>query len=303
MSSQKDNSRLRSSPLSSGKSTVRARPSSRPTLPAPDRAEHELEKFRAALWQVLQDNKTVREELEAANQAKDRFLAALSHELRTPLTPIAMAVHALARRTDLPESAREALEMIRRNVRLESHLIDDLLDVARISRGKLEIISEPIDLHVMIAGAVEICEADIRGRNQELTVALEASRYRTEGDFNRLQQVVWRLLKNASKFTRSGGEIHVLSRSEETRFLLAVSDNGTGIEPDALQTIFGAFDEGNESVRREFGGLGLGLAISKATVEAHGGILKAESGGRDQGATFTVELPLSKADGGTLELR
>ena len=188
--------------------------------------------------------------------------------------------------------------MIRRNVRLESHLIDDLLDVTRISRGKLEIISEPIDLHVMIAGAVEICEADIRGRNQELTVALEASRYRTEGDFNRLQQVVWRLLKNASKFTRSGGEIHVSSRSEETRFLLAVSDNGTGIEPEALQTIFGAFDQGNESVRREFGGLGLGLAISKATVEAHGGILKAESGGRDQGATFTVELPLSKADGG-----
>jgi two-component system, chemotaxis family, CheB/CheR fusion protein len=298
MSSPKDNSRLPQPALSREESTARGRRSSRPPRPAPDRAEQELEKCRADLSQALQDNQTAREDLEAANQAKDRFLAALSHELRTPLTPIAVAVHALARRTDLPEPAREALEMIRRNVRLESHLINDLLDVTRISRGQLEIISEPIDLHVMIAGAVEICEADIRGRNQELMVSLDAALHRTEGDFNRLQQVVWRLLKNASKFTRSGGEIHVSSRSEASRFLMAVSDNGTGIEPEALQTIFGAFDHGNESVGREFGGLGLGLAISKAAVEAHGGILRAESGGRGQGATFTVELPLIQADGG-----
>lgn len=248
---------------------------------------------RIELEQALRAAKIARDDLETASRAKDRFLAVLSHELRTPLTPVVMAVHMLAKRADMPEAAREALEMIRRNVKIESHLIDDLLDLTRVSRGQFEIVTEPTDLHAAITGAVEICESDIRSKSQTLTIALDASQYTTEADFTRLQQVVWNLLKNASKFTRKGGEIQLTTRNEGTSFFISVSDNGIGIDAEALPTIFDAFTQGGEWVAREYGGLGLGLAISKATVEAHGGTIKAESGGRGRGATFTVELPLS----------
>lgn len=252
----------------------------------------ELARARVELEQALRDVKLVREELASVNRFKDRFLAALSHELRTPLTPILIAVQTVARSQDLPEPARDALEMIRRSVQIESNLIDDLLDITRISRGKLEVDSEPIDLHVAIMGAVEISEGDIREKNQHLTVALEAPRHRTHGDFARLQNLVWSLLKNASKFTREGGAISVRSRIENGRFVVAIEDNGIGIERDALPAIFEAFAQGDKWITREFGGLGLGLALSKATVEAHGGTIKAQSAGRGHGATFTVELPL-----------
>ena len=254
-----------------------------------------LARNRADLEEALRYNKTARAELEAASHAKDRFLAVLSHELRTPLTPVVMAVQALARRPDLPEPAHDALEMIRRNIRIESHLIDDLLDLTRITRGQFEVISESIDLHQAIAAAGEVVEADVRGKNQALTLALGARRFKTQGDLTRLQQVVWNLLKNASKFTPDGGEITVSTRAAEDRFFLSVTDTGIGIQPEVLTTIFEAFAQGGEWITREYGGLGLGLAISRATVEAHGGTIKAESGGRNQGATFTVELPLIPA--------
>ena len=251
-----------------------------------------LERSRAEVEQALHANKLAREELETASRAKDRFLAVLSHELRTPLTPVVMAVQLLARRTDLPEPARHTLEMIRRNVKVESHLIDDLLDLTRISRGNLEIAAEPMDLHAAIAEAIEICESDVRGKGQTLTVALEASDHQVDGDFNRLQQVVWNLLKNASKFTRHGGNIQLSTHNKNGHVFISISDNGIGIDPTVLPTIFDAFSQGGEWVAREYGGLGLGLAISKATIEAHGGRIKAESEGRGQGATFTIELPL-----------
>ena len=251
-----------------------------------------LARSEAELMQALKNNRLARDELEAASRAKDRFLAVLSHELRTPLTPVVMAVQTLVRRPDIPEPAREALEMIRRNVKIESHLIDDLLDLTRVSRGQFEVVAEPMDMHAAIAGAIEICESDIRGKNQRLVVALDAVAHDMEGDFTRLQQVVWNLLKNASKFTRRGGEIRLSSRSEGKKFFLSVSDNGIGIDPAILPTVFDAFSQGGEWVAREYGGLGLGLAISKATIEAHGGTIKAESGGVGQGSTFTVELPL-----------
>ena len=258
-------------------------------------AAEALARYRADLEEALRYNKSARAELEAAGHAKDRFLAVLSHELRTPLTPVVMAVQALARRSDLPPPAHDALDMIRRNIRIESHLIDDLLDLTRITRGQFEVISESIDLHRAIAAACEVVEADVKGKNQTLTLALGARKFKTLGDFTRLQQVVWNLLKNASKFTRKGGEITVSTRASEDRFFLAVSDTGIGIEPDGLVSIFEAFSQGGEWITREYGGLGLGLAISRATVEAHGGTIKAESGGRNQGATFTVELPLIPA--------
>ena len=256
-------------------------------------ASEALAASRADLEQALAFNKIARDELETASRAKDRFLAVLSHELRTPLTPVVMAVQTLGRRHDLPEDARDALAMIRRNIKIESHLIDDLLDLTRIARGHLEIVAEPMNVHAAVMGAVEICESDIRGKNQTLKVDLDAPEHQIHGDFNRLQQVVWNLLKNASKFTRRGGDIRVTSRNDADRIIVAVSDNGVGIEPDSLSSIFDAFSQGGEWVAREFGGLGLGLAISKATVEAHGGTITAESGGRGQGATFSIDLPLA----------
>jgi two-component system, chemotaxis family, CheB/CheR fusion protein len=247
----------------------------------------------AELEQALRENQRAREESEAVTRGKDRFLARLSHELRTPLTPIVMALQTLVRRSDLPESAREALEMIHRNVKIESNLIDDFLDLTRITHGRFDIDSAPVDLHAAITGAVDICESDVRGKKQTLIVTLQASRHRTQGDFERLRQVVFNLVQNASKFTRESGEIQVASRNEDGRFLLTVSDNGSGIARDALPAIFDPFRRGSQQVTSEFGGVGLGLAIAKASVEAHGGTIRAESAGPSCGAIFTVQLPLT----------
>ena len=256
-------------------------------------ANEALARSEAELTRALKDNQLARSELEAAGRAKDRFLAVLSHELRTPLTPVVMAVQTLVRRPDIPEPARDALEMIRRNVKIESHLIDDLLDLTRVTRGQFEVVTEPMDMHAAIEGAVEICEADIRGKDQTLTLALDAETHVINGDYTRLQQVVWNLLKNSSKFTRRGGTIRVTTVSGDKKFCVTVADNGIGIDPIVLPTIFDAFSQGGEWVSREYGGLGLGLAISKATIEAHGGSIKVESGGTGLGSTFTVELPLA----------
>ena len=139
---------------------------------------------------------------------------------------------------------------------------------------------------------MEISTPDIKAKNQRLTVALGAQRHQVTGDAARLQQVFWNLLKNASKFTPNGGGISIRSRNEPGRIVIEVTDTGIGFEPEAAERIFDAFAQANEAVAREFGGLGLGLAISKATVDAHGGVLRAESVGREKGATFVVELPL-----------
>ena len=253
----------------------------------------ELARIRVKLDQALQDARQAREELASVKRVKDRFLAALSHELRTPLTPILIAVRALDLNKDLPEPAHSALAVIRRSAKIEANLIDDLLDITRLSRGKLEIDSDPIDLHAAITAAVELSEADIRKRHQRLTIALDAPQSRTHGDFARVQRAVANLVKNASKFTQEGGEISVRSSVEDGRFVVAVADNGMGIEHAALPAIFQALGQEDEGITREFGGLGLGLALSKATVEAHGGTIRAQSLGPDHGSTFTVELPLT----------
>lgn len=255
-------------------------------------AQEALEKSQHQLLAALAQNESAREALESANAAKDRFLAVLSHELRTPLTPVVMAVHMLSRRGDLLPGMREALEVIHRNIRVEAHLIDDLLDLTRISRGTLEIQHEPVDMHEIIRNAVEISMPDISGKQQELTLALEAPVHQLIGDTHRLQQLFWNLLKNSSKFTPSHGHIAIETRVEGGNFVATVTDDGAGIDPEALPRIFEAFTQGGTWVTQQFGGLGLGLSISKATATAHGGQLRAESEGRDCGAKFTVELPL-----------
>lgn len=256
--------------------------------------EEALSRSRKELEAALHEAEQARAEAERAGRAKDHFLAVLSHELRTPLMPVLMAVHTFARRKDLPPAVIEAMEMIRRNIQIEAHFIDDLLDLTRIAHNKIDLLREPVDAHEMVRRAVEICAPpDLESKKQRLTVALDAPRHQVVGDAARLQQVFWNLLKNASKFTPTGGEIRVVSSNHPAgRLIIEVSDNGLGIAPEALPKIFDAFVQADEKITREFGGLGLGLALSKATVDAHGGVLRAASAGRGQGATLSVELPL-----------
>jgi two-component system CheB/CheR fusion protein len=255
-------------------------------------SEQALETSRSELVQALVDNRRARAEAEAANLAKDRFLAILSHELRTPLTPIVMALHALERHPELPKSLRGTVEVLRRNVKAELTLIDDLLDVTRISSGKLEIANEQTDMHEVIEAAVEVCAGDFNAKRQRLDLSLEAEHHVVAGDSARLQQVIWNLLKNASKFTADEGAVRVVTSNVADRIVIVVADTGIGIGAEALSTIFDAFAQEGSWVTSEFGGLGLGLAIAKATVEAHHGTLTAASSGRGRGATFTIELPL-----------
>jgi len=220
----------------------------------------------------------------------------LSHELRTPLNPILLATSAMLERAADPEEVRPTLEMIRQNVNLQAWLIDDLLDVMRIVRGKMPLHWEVAEYHRVIDKVVQICKKIVSGHDLRLTVETFARHHHVSADSARLQQVFWNLIKNAVKFTPEGGSIAVRTRNEadpgETggRIVVEVSDNGIGMEPDVMPTIWDPFQQGETTINRRFGGLGLGLAICKGIVEAHGGTLEAESGGRGQGATFRVIL-------------
>ena len=235
---------------------------------------------------------------EQANRAKDHFLAVLSHELRTPLTPVVMGVSILQDRSDLAPAARETLEMIGRNIEMEARLIDDLLDVSRIARGKIELQKQRVELCTVIQRAVEVCKPDIEARRLHFGVDVgPAAPYWIEADVSRLQQVFWNLLKNAIKFTPPDGCVGIRCRPNEKYIVVEVNDSGIGIEPEALSRIFNAFEQAEQSITRQFGGLGLGLAISKALVELHGGLIEAYSEGRGKGATFRVRLPLTTPPG------
>jgi two-component system CheB/CheR fusion protein len=227
-------------------------------------------------------------QLEQANQAKDRFLAMLSHELRTPLTPVLALATAMADRADLSAQMREDAETICRNVNLQACLIDDLLDVTRISRGKLQLHPQDVDCHDLVHNAADICTRDGAQKGVAVVLDLAASSHFVHGDAARLQQVFWNLIKNGIKFTAPGGRVTVRSYDEGGDLCVEVSDTGIGIEADVLPRIFDAFEQGAASITRKFGGLGLGLAISKALVEAHGGTITVESAGPGKGTTFRV---------------
>lgn len=231
---------------------------------------------------------------EAATRAKDQFLAMLSHELRTPLTPVLIAANALEQRQDLPEEVRGDMQMIRRNVQLEAMLIDDLLDLTRITRGKLKLHLEQVDVHDCLRSALNICHEEIASKQLELILDLQAQHHHVQADSSRLQQVFWNLIKNAVKFTPNGGKIivrtHDLVGADELdrRVAIEISDTGVGIEPELLPRIFNAFEQGGQP--GQFGGLGLGLTIAYRLVDQHRGTISAHSPGRNGGATFRVEL-------------
>jgi signal transduction histidine kinase/response regulator RpfG family c-di-GMP phosphodiesterase len=246
----------------------------------------------AGLYKAAQKART---EAERANSAKDQFLAMLSHELRTPLTPVLTSVSALENEPSLSPFAHDSLQMIRRNVELEARLIDDLLDLTRISKGKVQLSLELVDAHALLRNALEICSHDIKQKQLRLTLDLSARQVRLKADPARLQQIFWNLIKNAVKFTPENGQLDVRTSSEgEAELKVEVSDSGCGIEAELLPKIFDAFEQGE---RARLGGLGLGLAISKALVETHQGRIFAESEGRQRGAKFTVVFPLSKETG------
>ncbi|HVR97803.1 MAG TPA: ATP-binding protein [Thermoanaerobaculia bacterium] len=263
------------------------------------REDKELGMELARRAAVAIDNARLYEEAQAANRAKDRFLATLSHELRTPLTPVLAVISRLERRAGLGEEEREALAMIRRNVELEARLIDDLLDLTRVMHGKVDLRSRVLDVRQILSQSLDTCCPPDVVRDRRIAADLAAGEHRVWGDAPRLTQVFSNLLHNAAKFTPPGGSITVRSRNEGSwsdpagRWLIVeVADDGAGIEPEVLPRIFDAFEQGPEP--RRSGGLGLGLAIGKALVELHGGRLTADSAGRDRGTVFTVRLPIGR---------
>jgi PAS domain S-box-containing protein len=239
--------------------------------------------------QLLAAERAAREEVERASRSKDEFLATLSHELRTPLTPVLLTVSMMETRTDLPPDVREDVAAIRRNVELESRLISDLLDLTRIANGKLQLDDHDVDLQLVVRAAVDICQ---REASAKLLVDWHATRATVRGDATRLQQVFWNLINNAIKFTGPDGTITVRSSdAERGKVRVEVTDTGIGIDPAVLPRLFNAFEQGDVRAKRKQAGLGLGLAISKQLVDAHGGTITASSEGRGRGATFAVELP------------
>ncbi|MEN3939968.1 CheR family methyltransferase [Prosthecobacter sp. SYSU 5D2] len=251
-----------------------------------------LEISRREILNALHETRQAREAAEQADQVKNNFLAVLSHELRTPLTPVLMAVQAANEEPDLNEELKELFQMIERNILMETYLIDDLLDITRITRGKMEITPKRMDLHAAVKEAVNICQSELACKEHRVEVALEAAEHEVEGDSVRLQQVFWNLVKNACKFTPKKGSIRVRSYNEGGRIVVEVEDTGIGISAEALAHVFSPFTQADATIKKKFGGLGLGLAISQATVLAHEGTIHAASEGRGKGSCFVVTLPL-----------
>jgi signal transduction histidine kinase/ActR/RegA family two-component response regulator len=232
----------------------------------------------------------------AASRAKDEFLAALSHELRTPLNPVLLLASEAAENPDLPAEVRAQFTTVRNNVELEARLIDDLLDITRITHGKLSLNLDSVEVSVVLKEAIETVRADLDQKQIRLMEHLRAKRTGLRGDAVRLQQVFWNVLKNAVKFTPPGGVITVDTHIHQGKLVVAITDTGIGMTDSELVQIFEAFTQGDHVVAggsHRFGGLGLGLAISRKLVELHAGTIKASSQGRGQGSTFTITLPLA----------
>jgi len=252
-------------------------------------------------------------ELEAAHKVKDQFLAIVSHELRSPLNPI-LGWSSLLRQGRLDDKqAKYALETIERNAKLQAQLVGDLLDLSRILQGRLTLSVAPVDLELTIRAALETVRLAAEAKSIQIKTYFDPNVGQALGDVTRLQQIVWNLLTNAIKFTPEGGQVDVrLERVEretidESQYIeclpaysyaqITVSDTGKGIRSDLLPHVFEYFWQGDSSITRTFGGLGLGLAIVRQLVESHGGRVEAESAGEGLGSIFTVKLPLKKSKG------
>ncbi|BAY19778.1 two-component hybrid sensor and regulator [Anabaenopsis circularis NIES-21] len=242
--------------------------------------------------QLLQTERIARQEAEFANLIKDEFLAVLSHELRTPLNPILGWAKLLRNRQFDEKTTKQALETIERNAKLQTQLIEDLLDVSRILQGKLSLNVCPVSLVMVVQAALETVRLAAEAKSMQIHTVFDPNIGQVMGDPNRLQQVVWNLLSNAVKFTPASGQIEIQVKEIDGQAQIQVSDTGKGIRPEFLPFVFDYFRQADGTTTRKFGGLGLGLAIVRQVVEMHGGTVKADSPGEGLGATFTVRIPL-----------
>jgi len=251
-----------------------------------------LSRAERSLKDLLAREQEARAEAESANRLKDDFLATLSHELRTPLNAI-VGWTTLMRTIEMDDEARRrALEIIERNAKSQAALIEDLLDVSRITQGQLKLTWHSVNLSAIVAAAIDAIRPSADAKGLALTTEMTADpRMSVQGDPVRLQQVVWNILSNAVKFTPPGGRIELALTMDDSHVQLRVSDTGRGIRPDFLPLIFDRFRRAEGSSTHVEGGLGLGLAIARQLVEMHGGTVTAESEGESKGATFVVRIP------------
>lgn len=258
----------------------------------------QIEDFNVRL---LADEKAARTEAEQANKLKDEFIATLSHELRTPLTAILGWTELLRARPNIDQRTIEGLEAIERSTRLQKQLVDDLLDMSRISVGKVRLEFESLDLVEVLEESMASFRVSAKAKGLDVRLVLEESRAMVRGDRSRLVQIFNNLLSNAVKFTSSGGKVTVTLRRQDEWAEVSVADSGQGITGAFLPYLFDRFRQANATITRSHGGLGLGLSISKQLVDMHGGSIEAQSPGPDQGSTFVVRLQMAKsqAAGGT----
>jgi signal transduction histidine kinase len=249
----------------------------------------QVEHDRATL---MANEQASRREAEAANRAKDLFLATLSHEMRTPLNAIVGWLGILRHESAETRHFQEGLKVIERNTLAQVQLINDLLDVSRIVSGKLRVDIQPCELAEVINAGVNVTRTAAEAREITLDVRVDPVATGALCDSVRIQQVVWNLVSNAVKFTPNGGQVHVTLSREPSSFQIEVRDTGQGITADLLPYVFDRFRQADSSMRRRFAGLGLGLSIVKYIVEAHGGTIEATSPGEGKGSTFTVRLPI-----------
>ena len=241
----------------------------------------------------ITQRKAMEDALRQADRQKDEFLAMLAHELRNPLAPVATASQLLKLSAADPQRVRQASEVIERQVGHLTRLVDDLLDVSRVTRGLVELARAPVDLRTVVSTALEQVRPLAESRRHALRTRLAEGTCTVDGDFHRLVQVVSNLLNNAAKYTPAGGTIEVALDLEASRAVLQVTDNGVGIAPEMIGRVFDLFTQAERTPDRSQGGLGIGLALVRSLVQLHGGEVQAHSPGLQRGTTFRVELPLS----------
>ena len=254
----------------------------------------ELKESEAEREKILLREKAARAEAEAANRLKDEFLSTLSHELRTPLTSIIGWTNLMRAGQVRGEVQAQALETIERNAKVQSRLIEDLLDLSRIISGKLLLETREVNLDTVVSNSIEVVRPAANAKGIQLTYECEPGGKTISGDSARLQQVAWNLLSTAVKFTPEGGSVRVRLAREGARVRFSVNDTGRGIPAEFLPHVFDRFRQADSATTRAYGGLGLGLAIVRHLAELHGGEVRAESAGEDQGSTFSVAFPLAQ---------
>lgn len=231
-----------------------------------------------------------KEEAEQASMAKDRFLTLLSHGLRTPLNPVMLAVNAWTDDETLPPQLRRDLESIRQNVEIEVRLIENLLDLTAITRGKIKLDFQNTDLHELLLYITEVVGSEAADQKVRLTTHLDAARHVVSSDFGRLAQVVCNLVSNAVKFTPTGGAVTISTADEGNKIAISITDTGVGIPPEFLPHVFDPFEQGPPDIARRFGGMGLGLTVTKGIIELLGGAISVQSEGAGKGATVSIVL-------------